>query len=109
MTDETTTFEITTIDARADGVVAFTLRNHGEPQRILESWLPHGEFHSDRKTYDPPLSWDEVLTLEHATRWSGGEVANAFLILRLDDTRLFFRLRPTPDGIVVEKTTTGTA
>ena len=86
--------------------VSFDLVNHGDDELVHESWLPHAEFHSERIVYEPPILWSDALILSHIVDWAGGEVANAFLILRLTDTRIFFRLRPGPRGIVVEKVTT---
>lgn len=109
LTDETTTFEVTDIDAEelesGRWRIGFVIENHGPPRRVLESWLPHGRFRSERKRYEN-LTWGGEITLEHDADWDGEVVHNAFLILRLDDQRVFFRLRPDRVGIVVEKTTT---
>lgn len=109
MSGESISFAISAIDAEpeSDGLwrVTFHLSNTGDPVRVRQSWVPHGEFFSERIQYDPPLEWSDAIEVTHEVEWSGQDVANAFLILELDTTRVFFRIRPGPDAIVVEKVT----
>ena len=76
-----------------------------EPREIRGAWLPHSGFRSAEWQIEPPLvvpAGGGVRLDSHVTcsDQAGTVVENAFLILRLADQRLFFRLRVTiqPDG-----------
>src|SRR5689334_15308978 len=67
---------------------------------IVSAWLPHGGFRSAEWQLQPPLvvpaGGDAVLhSYVACSDQPGTVVENAFLILRLTDQRLFFRLRVT--------------
>jgi hypothetical protein len=74
----------------------------GAPVELLESWLPHDQFHRKREAFEPVLvvapGGRVVLTAEVNCLAAPGEIVeNAFLILRARWTgrvwRIFVRLR----------------
>ncbi len=83
---------------------AFTLSNRGQADlQILEAWLPHNQFFSQRSLLHPPLSLpagaEASLDVDVAFAEAPGvQVGNAFLILRVDQGgrpwRVFARLLP---------------
>ena len=83
---------------------AFTLSNRGQAAfQILEAWLPHNQFFSQRSLLHPPLSLpagaEASLDVDvDFAEAPGVQVANAFLILRVDQGgrpwRVFARLLP---------------
>ena len=86
----------------ADHTVTWQVTNDGRGEvEILESWLPHGQFHAGREACVPAsrLSPGAGVRISRRVRCGGegDEVANAFLILQLRfggrDWRLFTRLR----------------
>jgi hypothetical protein len=88
-----------------------------QPMQLSRAWLPHSQFRGPELTFDPPIVIppNGEVSLETAAscpRTPGLVVENAFLILRLDDQRVFVRLRVTiqaggrPELIVESVTTT---
>ena len=83
---------------------AFTLSNRGQADlQILEAWLPHNQFFSQRSLLHPPLSLptgaEASLDVDVAfAEELGAQVTNAFLILRVEQEggawRVFARLLP---------------
>lgn len=83
---------------------AFTLSNRGQAGfQILEAWLPHNQFFSQRSLLHPPLSLfagaEASLDMDvDFAEAPGAQVTNAFLILRVDQGgrpwRVFARLLP---------------
>ena len=103
-------------------LITWRIQNCGtEPLRLLEAWLPHGQFWGERQAFTPiiELSSEENTLLERAVTCiepPGSEIENAFLILRVlwheRQWRVFARLRiffersgapqPTCEAVTVE-------